>query len=109
MTVECVAIIAILLMVSIAYHRAKKFGYTLLCLVLVILPAVHLAGNLFFRQNLYWCVTADVVGVALTMLLIGVLNPEIEKRSIRIMVDIIAVLYTIILFYLLNATRFPML
>ena len=109
MTVECVAIISILLMISVAYHRVQKSEYTWLCLILVILPAAHLAGNLFLKGNLHLCVVADVIGVALTMLLIGVLNSQFEKRSARVMLDTISVLYTILLFYLLNQSRFPVL
>lgn len=108
MTVECVAIIAILLMVGVAYHRSKKPGYAALCLVLVLLPAMHLLGNLFLRSQVKICLLADLTAAAVTALLIGVLSARVPNRAFRLLVDFITIVYTILLFYLLNQSRFAL-
>lgn len=47
MVVECLAIIAVILLVIFVFLRSRKPGYALLTLPLVIVPFFHCIGQLF--------------------------------------------------------------
>jgi len=106
MTVECIAIAAILVVVGLSYQRSQKAEYAWISWMLTFLPMTHLIGNLFFLRRGQVALVLDLISVLMTALLIGLNSARVQRRGLRFLIQGITMLYTLILFYLLNQSHF---
>lgn len=79
MVVECLAILVILLMTSFVFLRAHKVDYAALTAILLVVPAVHLLGELFGSalaqmlsvREVPFRVALDMVAVVVSCVMLG--------------------------------------
>lgn len=97
MTVECLAILAIVAATSLVYLRAGKRGYAAVISILLVLPGVHLVMRNTVGHELV-CAIADVVALAVTCGLIGYLvQTYIQGKTQRLALVLVTWTYSIVL------------
>ncbi len=105
-TIECIAMLAIYTIVIVDFMRRHQKKYAIIATPFVILPLSYLLGQAignFVLENLfdfdpYWfMISAILVGITLSAMLIGGVSRTIKTKKIATYYIIFSFLYTCII------------